>query len=132
MRTGPRCAPCILDDVVGALERLGLPDEVRARTVDGAVAYLARTFRAGDEGLIPATHITEVHRILKRESGLAVPFSELRERCNEIGLEIARQVAAEAAGLAPRERFRHLVRWSIAGNHLDFRTVGATTVQHGP
>jgi hypothetical protein len=124
MKTCARCAPCILDDLVGATERLGLRESVRAQVTDEAVAYLAATYRAGAGARLPSEHITEVHRILKRVAGLPMPFEELRRRCNEIGVAIAQTVAREAALLAPVERFHLLVRWSIAGNHLDFRTVG--------
>jgi damage-control phosphatase, subfamily I len=115
------CASCVLHDLVGALERLGVEEEVRARVVRESLRHLAATFDCEQP---PATHITAVHRILKRETGIALPFAALRARCNEVGLEVAAQVAREAAALPPAERFALLVRWAIAGNHLDFRTVG--------
>jgi hypothetical protein len=121
MRTEDGCAACVLHDLVGALDRLGLDADVRARVVRRSLAHLAATF---DGSHPPSFHITAVHRILKAESGLALPFAALRARCNEAGLAVAALVAAEAAALGPAERFRLLCRWAIAGNHLDFRTVG--------
>jgi damage-control phosphatase, subfamily I len=115
------CTSCVLHDLVGALDRLEVEGPVRARVVHLALRHLADTF---DGEQPPSTHITAVHRILKRETGIALPFAALRARCNEVGLEVAARVAREAAGLGAEERFRFLVRWAIAGNHLDFRTVG--------
>jgi damage-control phosphatase, subfamily I len=115
------CASCVLHDLVGALDRLAIDGEVRGRVLRLALRQLADTF---DLQQPPSTHITAVHRILKREAGIALPFAALRARCNEVGLEVAAQVGREAAALGPEERFRFLVRWAIAGNHLDFRTVG--------
>jgi damage-control phosphatase, subfamily I len=115
------CASCVLHDLVGALDRLAITGEARARVVRESLRHLADRF---DLAQPPSTHITAVHRILKRETGIALPFAALRTRCNEVGLQVAAQVAREAAALAPAARFHLLVRWAIAGNHLDFRTVG--------
>ncbi|MBI5479707.1 MAG: DUF89 family protein [Deltaproteobacteria bacterium] len=121
MKSEAICASCVLHDLVGALDRLGIEGEIRARVLRLSLRHLADAF---DLGQPPSTHITAVHRILKRETGLAVPFAALRARCNEVGLQVAAQVAREAAALPADERFRFLARWAIAGNHLDFRTVG--------
>jgi hypothetical protein len=115
------CASCVLHDLVGALDRLGIEGEVRGRVLRLSLRHLADAF---DLQQPPSTHITAVHRILKREAGLALPFAALRARCNEVGLQVAAQVGREAAALGAEERFRFLARWAIAGNHLDFRTVG--------
>ena len=37
---------------------------------------------------------------------------------------MAKEIVVEAEGLKEAERFLFLVNWSIASNHLDFRTVG--------
>ncbi|GAG07320.1 unnamed protein product, partial [marine sediment metagenome] len=67
---------------------------------------------------------TEVHRILKRISGIEIPFKERRDKCNQLGIKMAEKIALEAEGLEESERFSFLVNWAIASNHLDFRTVG--------
>ncbi|HEX67941.1 MAG TPA: DUF89 family protein, partial [bacterium] len=72
----------------------------------------------------PSYHITEVHRILKRVSGIKVPFKELRQACNKMGVEIARRLSSRFPGRPSQKEFTRLVKWAIAGNVLDFRTVG--------
>ncbi len=78
-----------------------------------------------DEQHIPSFYITRVHRLLKQRTGLQMPFRELRERCNAAGLAIRQRLAERLLKVNDDgERIRTLVLWAIAGNHLDFRTVG--------
>jgi uncharacterized protein with ATP-grasp and redox domains len=111
----------VLDDLVGALELLALDERVSDSVLSEALEFLAGTF---PENRIPSYYITGVHRILKRVSGIEVPFAELREACNRVGAEIAEGVAEDVRSLPRADRFRSLCLWAVAGNHLDFRTVG--------
>ncbi len=122
MLTTPQCAPCIIDDLRGALETT-VPDEAaRLAILREAMAWLGEEF---DTGRIPSYYITRVHRLLKQRAGMEMPFRELRQRCNQAGLAVRQQVAVELAGITDDlQRLRTLALWAIAGNHLDFRTVG--------
>jgi uncharacterized protein with ATP-grasp and redox domains len=115
------CIPCILDDVRGALELLTEDEDVKHRVMKESLEFLARNMDLGRE---PSAYITEVHRILKRVCGIVVPFAERRSMCNELGIALGRKLEERLASLNDFERFSLLVRWSIAGNALDFRTVG--------
>jgi len=115
------CSACILHDLVGAMDTLGIEGEARGRILTRSFEFLANTF---DMRRVPSYYITSVHRILKEETRIELPFAEARARCNEIGVAVARAVAAAAAGMGEEARFGFLVRWAIAGNRLDFRTVG--------
>jgi len=115
------CASCIVDDLVGALKLLSLKKEVEKEILREAFSFLADEFSYSKT---PSYFITMVHRILKRISKIPVPFKERREKCNETGLKIAERVYEEAKDLKDLERFSFLVRWAIAANELDFRTVG--------
>jgi uncharacterized protein with ATP-grasp and redox domains len=54
-----------------------------------------------------------------------MPFRDLRKRCNQAGLAVREQVVEPLSLLDDDEqRLRTSVLWAIAGNHLDFRTVG--------
>jgi len=54
-----------------------------------------------------------------------MPFRALRERCNAAGMAIRARVEQQLPTIQDDlERMRILVLWCIAGNHLDFRTVG--------
>jgi len=62
--------------------------------------------------------------LLKRRLNLALPFAELRELCNEVGLQLYEDLSPGLARLRLRERFFEACRWAVAGNVLDFRTAG--------
>jgi len=121
LKREPACLPCVLDDLLGALELLELDARVSGEILAEARAFLDETF---PENRVPSYYITGVHRILKRVADIETPFRELREGCNRVGIEIAAGVEEEIAKLPAAERFRPLCLWAVAGNHLDFRTVG--------
>jgi uncharacterized protein with ATP-grasp and redox domains len=117
----PRCRPCVLHDLHGAMDLLGYDAALKARIGARATRWLDEHL---SEGGLPSRAITAVHRILKDEAKDPLPFRELRAGCNRAGRELAARVAAEAASMPPHERFAKLCLWAVAGNHLDFRTAG--------
>ena len=121
MIRGECCLACFIDDLAGALALLDVDEKTRCRILVEALNGVAEGF---PKRLPPSYTITRLHRILKRETGIAVPFKELRETCNRVGAAVAKRVEGELRGRPEAERFHGLVLWSIAGNHLDFRTVG--------
>lgn len=115
------CVPCIIDDLVGAIKLLDLSREIQKKVLVEGLDYLSKNFNFQT---IPSYHITQVHRILKRISGIEVPFADLRSNCNKVGTEIANYLSRESEKLSGFDGFHYLVKWAIAGNLLDFRTVG--------
>ncbi len=121
MRIIHQCIPCILDDIIEAA-RFEIQDEKqRQEVVRLSLEFMAEKL---DENLIPSHYITEVHRILKRITNITVPFAAQRASCNRVGRIIAEKLWLDLKPLGQKERFTRLVRWAIAGNELDFRTVG--------
>lgn len=118
---GYNCVSCIIDDVVGALLPLVSDDKLREKVIKACLIYLAEEFSTDQ---VPSVFITRVHRILKETTGITVPYEFLRRRCNEIGMEIANDLKKELINQDEFTRFSTLIRWVIAGNELDFRTVG--------
>jgi uncharacterized protein with ATP-grasp and redox domains len=121
MRTHLNCVSCIIDDLCGALQLVPLEEKIKQEILKESFQFLAREFSTEK---IPSYFITEVHRILKKISGIEIPFKERRNKCNQLGIEMAEKIALEAARLEKSERLSFLVNWAIASNHLDFRTVG--------
>ncbi len=121
MRTVPACLTCILGDAYAAAQQVVADPAVQLRVAKNCLAFLGEHF--GHER-VPSYYITEVHRILKRETGIPVPFAESREALNRIALELSNEIEAQADALSGAARFRFLVRWALAGNSLDSRTVG--------
>ncbi len=111
-----------MDDLVGAVEGLKIKEEDRHAVLIESLRYLSQNF---SNRYVPSKFITDVHRILKKITGLDVPFAELRMNCNRIGLKIADRVEKSLKIIKSEERkFEKILRWCVAGNHLDFRTAG--------
>lgn len=121
MRIVNQCIPCILDDIIEAAH-LEIKDTIkRQEVVRRSLEFMAKNL---DDGLIPSHYITQVHRILKQTANIDTPFAQQRASCNRIGRIIAEDVSSSVKTLGQKERFTRLVLWAIAGNELDFRTVG--------
>lgn len=121
MRTTPTCLTCVLGDVYAAAQQLTPDVGIQLKVAKDCMEFLAQTF--GHER-VPSYYITEVHRILKRDTGNAVPFEESRRQLNQVGLQIAERLQHQAERLQGLPRFRFLAAWALAGNSLDSRTVG--------
>jgi damage-control phosphatase, subfamily I len=121
MRTTPTCLTCVLGDVYAAAQQVTPDVSTQLKVARDALEFLARSF--GHER-VPSYYITEVHRILKRDTGVPTPFEESRRQLNQVGLAIAARLQEEAERLEGEARFRFLARWALAGNSLDSRTVG--------
>jgi damage-control phosphatase, subfamily I len=121
MRTVPACLTCILGDAYTAVQQVTADPTVQLQVAKDCLAFLADRF--GHER-VPSYYITEVHRILKRDTGIAVPFADSRDELNRIALELSGEIQGRADALRGAERFRFLLCWALAGNSLDSRTVG--------
>lgn len=122
MLGGTKCLTCIVDDLAGALEGLKVNEGVKINVIKKSLEYLAENFSHKE---VPSKFITGVHRILKKETGLKTPFSRLRANCNKTGVKIAEALEKSLDKIdSDRKRFEKILRWSVAGNHLDFRTAG--------
>ena len=121
MRTTPTCLTCVLGDVYAAAQQVTPDVGIQLKVAKDCMEFLAQTF--GHER-VPSYYITEVHRILKRDTGIAVPFEESRRQLNQVGLQIAERLQQQAERLEGLARFRFLATWALAGNSLDSRTVG--------
>jgi uncharacterized protein with ATP-grasp and redox domains len=122
MKFVPQCLSCFIDDVLGAVEMLGVSQKQTISILQEVMLYL--TTHVGDD-VPPSYFITDLHRIIKRHLGLAFPFADLRKACLEAGTRLAATVDRESGSLSGLDKFRFLVRWAVASNSLDFRTAGA-------
>ncbi len=122
MKTLPKCLSCIVDDLCGALESEVEDEEVKFEITNQALNWLSENYSSDK---IPSYYITRVHRIMKEESGIDMPFKMRREKCNQVVNAVVDNLRDEVKDIQnDYERFHNLVKWVIAGNHLDFRTVG--------
>jgi len=121
MKAESICLPCIVDDLRAAVDSEIADENLRRTIVRDALHYLADNFST----TLPApTLITGVHRVFKQASGIDTPFALRRAKCNEVGTSLALELKHRATTIRGLARFTFYVRWAIAGNKLDFRTVG--------
>jgi len=121
MRSVPACLTCILGDVQAAARQVAVDEAAALGVVRDCLTFLGQEFGYRRE---PSYYITRVHRILKRDTGVAVPFAEGRQGLNRVAVALAEEVAAEALQREGEERLRFLATWALAGNSLDTRTAG--------
>ena len=55
---------------------------------------------------VPSYYITEVHRILKRDTGVPTPFAESRDQLNRVAMELSKNIQTQAERLDGLPRFR--------------------------
>jgi hypothetical protein len=122
MKFVPQCLSCFIDDTLGAVEMLGVPKKQTLSILQEVTHYLSA--HVADD-VPPSYFITDIHRIIKRQLGCAMPFAEARKACLEAGKAIAGAVEKESAGMDGIDKFKYLARWAVASNSLDFRTAGA-------
>ncbi len=121
MKAESVCLPCIVDDLRAAVDSEVTDESVRRTILRDALHYLAENFSTA----FPAPKfITGVHRVFKETSGIDTPFALRRAKCNEVGSSLALELKHRATTIRGLARFTFYVRWAIAGNKLDFRTVG--------
>jgi uncharacterized protein with ATP-grasp and redox domains len=101
---------------------MGISSEKQLEIMKGCMDYLSKEFNFKT---LPSTYITEVHRIAKSISGQSLPFEKLRKNCNDVGLKFSAKLEKELSKKKDTlQKFEVLVKWVVASNHLDFRTVG--------
>ena len=122
MKSIPQCLTCFIEDILGAVDMLGVSPAMTTEILSASLAYLAD--HVGDD-VPPSYHITGLHRIIKKKLGLAMPFEQARQSSFAAGTQIAALVEKEAATKSDIDKFKLLCRWSVAANSLDFRTAGA-------
>ncbi len=121
MRAVPACLTCVLGDVYVAARQVAADEATALQVVRDAMTFLGESF---GYDRVPSYYITQVHRILKQDTGVPVPFAESRQALNRIALALAAELATEAARREGQDRFKFLAAWALAGNSLDSRTVG--------
>jgi damage-control phosphatase, subfamily I len=122
MRILPECVPCFFEDIIEAMRLLGSSRADIDAVISESLEYCSRNFEKNEP---PSYYITEMHRIIKRRLSLDMPFSELRQQCLALCMELAKSIAREAGGYFGAQRLKFLSRWAIAANTLDFRSAGA-------
>lgn len=108
------CLPCFVRQALDSCRKVTGDEKQIRRILEKTLAYLS----AADLDQPPPVVGAAVHRIIRRELGSDDPYREIKKRSTEKGLELAEDARRMIAASA--DPFAAAVRFSIAGNILDF------------
>lgn len=117
MRVASNCYPCLLDRAKFECDMLFTRDEDKKAAVEELLDFMA-----GNKGGVPALMGTEREFIIKRRSGKADPYRELKEESNRVARDLLPQ-AEEFYEQSP-DKIEALIRIASAANSMEFGVKG--------
>ncbi len=115
MQSYTECIPCFVRQAHDALRQVTKDDEALVRRTLQRVMLAAAEFPL--EQTPPAMAQT-THRIIREETGNPDPYAAIKAESTRLALELAEEARGVIAGAI--NPFRMAVRFSIAGNIMDF------------
>jgi len=119
MRTYTECIPCFVRQAHDALTQVSDNEELIHST-------LQRVMREAAEFPLTSTppEMAQItHRIIREETGNADPYAAIKAESTRLALKLSEEARGVIAGAS--DPFRMAVRFSIAGNILDFALASA-------
>lgn len=124
MRTSLDCIPCFIRQALDAA-RMTAPDE---KTVISAMKKVMAALSNFDLGLTPPEAGQLIHRIIRSEVNDADPYLKLKELSTRRAIELSGRVRETIT--RSKDPFETAVRFSIAGNIMDFGMKSAWDEAH--
>ena len=128
MICGRYCFPCVVHDWSMTIDLTFPVWEDRMRVLEAGLELLS-VAKGRDQ--LPSALITDGYLLINEACAPDLPFAEQRRRANEAGRLLAEKVVRPVAAQIsdPLDRLSYLIRWSVAGNAADFRSVAMTASQ---
>ncbi len=117
MRVASNCYPCLLDRAKFECDMVFTREEDKKAAVEELLEFMAR-----NKGGVPALMGTEREFIIKRRSGKADPYRELKEESNRVARDLLPQ-AEEFYEQSP-DKIEALIRIASAANSMEFGVKG--------
>ncbi len=117
MRVASNCYPCLLDRAKFECDMVFTREEDKKAAVEELLDFMAR-----NKGGVPALMGTEREFIIKRRSGRADPYRELKEESNRVARDLLPQ-AEEFYEQSP-DKIEALIRIASAANSMEFGVKG--------
>ncbi len=114
MRTYFDCIPCAIRQVLDSVRMITDDEAMHERILREALGL----WHEMDMRDSPPAVAQKVHRIVRKLSGVADPYLEVKDRYNRLALELFGDLQKTVAGSA--DPFETAVRLAIAGNVIDF------------
>ena len=114
MKATLECIPCLARHALSAA-RFASPDEaVHERVLRQAMSALA----GFDMSLSPPVMAQQLHRMIRQAVGVADPYRQVKQRYNQLALELAGGLRQRIA--AADDPLAMALRIAVAGNAIDF------------
>jgi len=117
LRVASNCYPCLLDRAKFECDMVFTREEDKKAAVEELLEFMAR-----NKGGVPALMGTEREFIIKRRSGKADPYRELKEESNRVARDLLPQ-AEEFYEQSP-DKIEALIRIASAANSMEFGVKG--------
>lgn len=124
MRTYPTCVPCLINQGLNAVKRLGLGKDKEKEIALRAVKFLSQ-FEELDKS--PAYYAYFVQRIVKEIAGTEDPFYKQKKEANLKALQMLPFVESLWEGSS--DKLAVALKISAAGNYIDFAIKGEFEVE---
>ena len=115
MRAYPECVPCLINQGLNAVKRLGLGKEKERRIVTEILKFMA-SFERIDKS--PAYYAYYIQRIVMEEAGTEDPFREQKRTANRKALEVLPEL--ESMISSHPDPLAFALKISAIGNYIDF------------
>ena len=114
MRTYFDCIPCAMRQVLDAVRMITDDEAMHEQVVREALGL----WRRMDLNQSPPAMAQKVHRMVKRVTGVADPYLEVKDRYNQLAMSLYPDLRQTVVGSS--DPFETAVRLAIAGNIIDF------------
>lgn len=118
MKVYYECAPCFLRQAQEALDLATDDENLKIEIMAEITALLGREFH---KGAVSNVIGTSIHRLIKEKTGNDDPYSNIKEKCNEIAEEFLPKLIEF---LQDEEDLEMFVKAAIIGNLIDFGALG--------
>lgn len=118
MKVHYECASCFLRQSREALDLATDDEDLKMQVTEKTTQVLCQKFR---KGAVANQIGTKIHRTIKKETGNSDPYSDLRDKSDEIAMQFLPQVEKI---LEKDKSLKNYLKAAIAGNVLDFGALG--------
>ncbi len=120
----PQCIPCLVNQGLNAVKKLGLGEEKEKEIAIKAIKFLS-SFERIDKS--PAYYAYFVQRIVKEVAGTEDPFKDQKKMANKKALEVL--PALEKMLSRAEDPLSFALKVSAAGNSVDFAVKGEVKLE---
>ena len=124
MKAHSLCVPCLINQGLNAVRKLGLGEEREKEIALRSLKFLSQ-FDSLDRS--PAYYAYFIQKIVKELAGTDDPFKEQKRTANEIAVKLLPEFERELESI--EDRLAYAIKLSAVGNFIDFAIKGDLNVE---